>query len=408
MKPAIQSLVVVLVVLALVVGLPITSFASGDKEPKKTVAASWTDSLPNPVRWSTYGVGSATLPMVLAVGDAIKQKYGIGMRAVGVATGSAGMKLLKDGNTDFQCRTCGEVWAASEGLDIYGEIEWGPQDLYELWGCFMIGGSMALAATEQSGIKSPPDMKGRRIPRVPGYSTGDYNMAAYLAFANLTFEDVKIVEFSSYEASCRAMLEGKIDVSPASGTGTVWHELAASPRGIYWIPFPHDDKAGWARMVAIAPYLVPAMVTGGAGQDPNKLYELADARTPILYRYGTGEQDMVYSMCRAIHETYPIYINTSATMVAWEAKKVIVPAQLVPYHPGAVRYFKEVGLWTDKHEAANNALIERRRILKEMWENTFQEAIDKQIIGKEYARLWFAKREAALKKANLATYVLPE
>ena len=30
----------------------------------------------------------------------------------------------------------------------------------------------------------------------------------------------------------------------------------------------------------------------------------------------------------------------------------------IPYHAGAVRYFKEVGLWTDAHEQNQAALLD--------------------------------------------------
>lgn len=30
---------------------------------------------------------------------------------------------------------------------------------------------------------------------------------------------------------------------------------------------------------------------------------------------------------------------------------------MVPYHEGAVKFYKEVGLWTDEAEATQNALL---------------------------------------------------
>lgn len=38
---------------------------------------------------------------------------------------------------------------------------------------------------------------------------------------------------------------------------------------------------------------------------------------------------------------------------------------IVPYHDGAVRNLREIGVWTDAHEAHNQALLARQAILAE-------------------------------------------
>ena len=39
----------------------------------------------------------------------------------------------------------------------------------------------------------------------------------------------------------------------------------------------------------------------------------------------------------------------------------------MPYHPGAIRYFKEIGVWTGDHQAHTDRLLERQKLLQATW-----------------------------------------
>ena len=41
---------------------------------------------------------------------------------------------------------------------------------------------------------------------------------------------------------------------------------------------------------------------------------------------------------------------------------------VVPFHEGAVRYFKQIGVWTDEYESHNQELLRRQAVLAEAWE----------------------------------------
>jgi uncharacterized protein len=40
----------------------------------------------------------------------------------------------------------------------------------------------------------------------------------------------------------------------------------------------------------------------------------------------------------------------------------------VPYHDGAIRYFKEIGAWKAEHQAHNDKLIKRQDALMKAWD----------------------------------------
>ena len=70
---------------------------------------------------------------------------------------------------------------------------------------------------------------------------------------------------------------------------------------------------------------------------------------------------------------------------------------VVPYHEGAVRYFREIGVWNDKLEAHNQALIRRQQVLTQAWQATIK-AHPRDDAALE--RAWMKARVAALEAAG--------
>ena len=64
----------------------------------------------------------------------------------------------------------------------------------------------------------------------------------------------------------------------------------------------------------------------------------------------------------------------------------------MPYHSGAVRYFREIGVWNALHDAHNRALIERQKVLQEAWKSIRSSNQTDDV----FIDLWLATRRAAL------------
>lgn len=69
---------------------------------------------------------------------------------------------------------------------------------------------------------------------------------------------------------------------------------------------------------------------------------------------------------------------------------------VVPYHEGSVRYFKEVGIWTDDVEAHNQALIARQNLLAGAWSQ-----VDKSGDADSFKARWMEERRKVLEANNL-------
>ena len=74
-----------------------------------------------------------------------------------------------------------------------------------------------------------------------------------------------------------------------------------------------------------------------------------------------------------------------------------IPVSWAPWHPGAVKYFKERGVWTKENESRQVKLLEADAKRTELWNRVLSEAKTKNIKGKEFSKFWTEK----LKQAGL-------
>ena len=70
----------------------------------------------------------------------------------------------------------------------------------------------------------------------------------------------------------------------------------------------------------------------------------------------------------------------------------------MPYHEGAVNYWREIGVWTDAIEAHNQALIHRQEVLASAWAEVTERGIDDR---DEFVEAWHQQRTQRLEEAGL-------
>jgi TRAP transporter TAXI family solute receptor len=77
-------------------------------------------------------------------------------------------------------------------------------------------GSLGVAA--DIGVKEVKDLKGKRIGFVVGSPALNQNSLAVLAFGGLTQKDVKVVEFASYGAMWKGLINNGVPSSSSSAS----------------------------------------------------------------------------------------------------------------------------------------------------------------------------------------------
>jgi len=338
-----------------------------------------------------------------ALGSAIYKKFGTRVRVVPIGNSVARAISTRAGSTQFW-KSCSAYLACIEGVSDFATIEWGPQPLRLIYTVNReVFFSPAVAA--DSGIKTMDDAKGKRVAWMIGNPTINLQIEAWLAFAGLTTDDVELVEFPGYSAGLRGMIAGAVDVCATTPTNPVAMEQAGSPHGLSWIPFPESDVEGWKRMREIAPFLVPITLTKGIGITPEHPVTATSYPCPNIVAWEDQDEGLSYWFAKLIVETYDEYKDATATLGWWELENCIGPEYMsLPYHEGAVKYFKEIGVWTDELEKRQQEFLNRQKVLGEAFEAAKAEFVESGLKAKEFPSFWANKRIQALKAAGLLVW----
>ena len=348
--------------------------------------------LPDSLTWTSFDVGGTGYNQSIAVGKALQDAYGISLRVIAVSNDQARLAPVRDGRIPFALAGS-DVFFAFEGIQAYAAPEWGPQNLRAV----NLAGAencVSLGVAADSGIETPADVKGKRVGWVVGSGSLQANVRAFLAFAGLTIDDVTLVEVPGYAQSWTSMINDQLDAMTGVTTSGVVEQAAASARGLKWLAFPHADQEGWDRLRDVNPHFSKRTATVGAAFTGP--LECAGVPYPDLVTYH-AEEDLVYNLAKALDAQVDVYSKADAGTAGYAAEKQMFD-WVVPFHEGAIRYFREAGVWSDELQVHTEELIERAEVLAEAWKKMEGKS------GEGFAEEWMNVRAEALEAAGLPFY----
>ena len=352
--------------------------------------------LPPTMTFTAYDTGTAGFNIAVAVGKMMKDKYGTDLRVLPAGNDVARLAPLRAGRAASSAMGSGSYFA-QEGVFEFGAKEWGPQALQLVLSSVDCNGA-SLGVAKDTGVKEVKDLKGKRVGFVVGSPALNQNSLAILAFGDLKQSDVKAVEFSSYGAMWKGLINNDVDAAFATTITGPAKEAETSPRGIVWPPLPHSDNAGWERVQKVGSFFFRHVATCGAGISKDKPIELGNYPYPIFVTYGTQPADQVYAIAKAMITGYDLYKDAAAGAAGLAADRQ-TKKWAVPVHPGAVKALKEAGQWSDDQETHNNALIKRQAVLAAAWADYGKSSPPSD--EKAFLDGWMKARAQALAKASM-------
>ncbi len=342
---AIKLLSLLLVMMMLVVGCstpateepaePAEGETPATEEPATEEPAS---DEPIHVTIGTAGVGGMNYPIGMALAQIWNGNIP-NMRAVAIATNGSphNIDLLRTGEAEAAVCRAIEADLARRGVEPYPEeMPW----LVAVTGGLFYDATQVVARND-SGIETIYDFEGKRIAVGPAGSGGEVDARQILEAHGLSYDDIS-PQYVEATQAVEMMQNGLVD-GAIFGLTMGNAAIAELMLGGDTVILPIDDDA-FAAWKAISPYYerrtLPANVY------PNQDYEVITAGSPPDNIVTTLEmpEDLVYEMTKSIYENIETMQEVAAVMEQFTPELVAEEEDmLLPYHPGAKRYFVEQG-----------------------------------------------------------------
>ena len=219
-----------------------------------------------------------------------------------------------------------------------------------------LGGIMT---SESSGIKKGSDLKGKRVVCIYTGSAGISKQAsANLANFGLKTSDVKVVSVPSVEAGVRAIIEGRADATGSVGLGMATNAELEADKGARYLSFDPSPEAVQRMQEHFPCYLV--QVSPGPGRIGIKEPTYMMAYDFYLVGSEKMSPDVAHSLIKTLwefdKELAPIHIR----LKDWTRDRFVTKTATIPYHPGAVRFYKEIGAWGAEMDTVQKKLLEEK------------------------------------------------
>lgn len=194
-----------------------------------------------------------------------------------------------------------------------------------------------IIARNDAAIRSVPDLRGKRISVGAARSGNELNSRALLGAADLSYADLLQVEYLEYGQSVDLMLKGQLDgaiISAGIGVAAVQRAMSQGPIGLV----PIDPALVAKTKGLFYPLTIPA------GSYPRQDREVPAA---ALNNYFVTSQDVseeiVHRVTKAIYGNVEELKKAHPAVTGMSVKAALANRPIL-VHPGALRYFREIGV----------------------------------------------------------------
>ncbi|HUG89463.1 MAG TPA: TAXI family TRAP transporter solute-binding subunit [Planctomycetaceae bacterium] len=200
-----------------------------------------------------------------------------------------------------------------------------------------------------SGVQTLQDLKGRRVVIGPEGAGFEYFVGPILAEHRLSLEDVQVVH-AGMETSVGYLQDGSVSATfLGGGLKSPAISSAASSAEIHLIPY--DESARQELIRKYMPFeavTVPAGTYRGIDRDYTGLNV---GSTHLLVR-SDADDEFVYRVTKIIYEGREKVAQTHAAGRFINAQNVVRDTG-TEFHAGAIRYYREIGIWPEAGQGAN-------------------------------------------------------
>ncbi len=215
--------------------------------------------------------------------------------------------------------------------------------------------AIGMPVRADSPVKSITDMKGKRITwGYPAFPAGILAGLSLLATCGMSIQDVGTVPVAEVVSGVRAVMEGRADAAATAAIGMGIVTEADVKVGIRFLPVCQDAEG-----IRVAQGIMPGGHVKVRSAGPSGLKQ----DTP-LWHYGIVvatsthmADETAYSLVKTWAEHWKELEPIHPQLRGWRPEVFVQKLATIPFHPGAIKYFKEAKLWSAEMDRNQEVLL---------------------------------------------------
>ncbi len=215
------------------------------------------------------------------------------------------------------------------------------------------GAAIHLMTLAKSDINSVEDFRGKKIiGKVVGAASTDVMRTAILTAYGMTDDDIVLLSGNSGRHNIEQLREGVGDAA------IIIHDIRSGPlvelttlKDIRFLPFPKDKAEAF---VAEVGWVLGTMPAGSyRGQDK----DVPTVRLPGAQSVQRDmDEEVAYNILKVLYEHFDEFVGMTPGGEDFRIEGTL-KTWFQPFHPGAIKYYKEKGMWTKEMDGEQQKVL---------------------------------------------------
>lgn len=246
--------------------------------------------------------------------------------------------VSEDGNLEFAMAN-----AAISYFAFRGEGAW--KKVHPIRAVMTLAPNIGLfVTTKASGIKSIADLKGKRVVVGPAGAGFEYFLKPVLAAHDVTYNDFSSLN-TTYFGAGDMLKDGSADAAFMGGAIPIPAvEDASATLDLFFIPF---EPTAIDSLVKEYPFFDKRTVPAeGYKRILTEPFDSLNVGSMHLITAEHVDEETVYNFTKTVYNNRAEVVKAHKAGRSINEKNVVVNVG-TPFHPGAIRFYKEIGIWPE-------------------------------------------------------------
>ena len=261
----------------------------------------------------------------------------LGWNATAEATSGSqeNIRRLDSGELDLAMSNAAITYFAVRGSEGWDKA-------YSMRAVMTLAPNVALfIAPSGSGVKTLDDLRGQRVGVGPAGAGFEYFVKPLLGAHGITYDD-----FTPLNATQTGAVDLIADGSAAAvfvggAVPTASITQASASQDIHFIPYGEEEKK---KLVDEYLFFRPATIPADTYRGQSEPYEGLDVGSMHLITSANADEELVYNITKTLYQQRESVVEKHAAGRAINPKNVVRDTG-TEFHPGAIRFYKEIGIW---------------------------------------------------------------